>query len=241
MAFVPANFLCFLLPFLTLLSSTAAQTQANISLGSSLTAADNNLSWESPSGDFAFGFRQIGKDGFLLAIWFSKIPQKTIVWSANGNNLVQRGSKVQLTGDGLVLSDTNGDQMWEAEITSPGVAYGAMLDTGNFVLANQTSAPLWQSFDKPTDTLLPAQTLAQGMKLVARYSETNYSSGRYQFEMQLDGNLVLNIRDTSAFTYWKSDTVGSGFAVIFNQSGFLSLQAKNGIILKIFSTPTSST
>ncbi|KAL5566524.1 hypothetical protein UlMin_029688 [Ulmus minor] len=239
MALVPANFLCFLLPLLTLLSSTAAQPRANISLGSSLTAADNNLSWESPSGDFAFGFRQIGKDGFLLAIWFSKIPQKTIVWSANGSNLVQRGSNVQLTEVGLVLRDTNGDQMWYTEITSPGVANGAMLDTGNFVLANQTSAPLWESFDHPTDTLLPGQTLAQGMKLVARYSETNYSSGRHQFEMQSDGNLTLYLLDAPRFAYWK--TVGSGFAVIFNQSGFIYLQAKNRTILNMLSTPASST
>ncbi|KAL5545495.1 hypothetical protein UlMin_005182 [Ulmus minor] len=241
MALVPTNFLCFLLPFLTLLSSTTAQTRANISLGSSLTADDNNMSWVSPSGDFAFGFQQIVKDGYLLAIWFSKIPPKTIVWSANGNNLVQRGSKVQLTKVGLVLTDAEGGQIRDTEMTSPGVAYGAMLDTGNFVLANQASAPLWESFDEPTDTLLPAQTLAQGRKLVARYSETNYSSGSYQFEMQSDGNLVLSIRDSNAVTYWKTDTVGSGFAVIFNQSGFFSLQAKNGTILNMLPTQSSST
>ncbi|KAL5545493.1 hypothetical protein UlMin_005180 [Ulmus minor] len=242
MALVPTNFLCFLLPFLTLLSSTTAQTRANISLGSSLTADDNNMSWVSPSGDFAFGFQQIVKDGYLLAIWFSKIPPKTIVWSANGNSLVQRGSKVQLTKVGLVLTDAEGEQIRDTEMTSPGVAYGAMLDTGNFVLANQASAPLWESFDEPTDTLLPAQTLAQGRKLVSRYSETNYSSGIYQFEMKSDGNLVLSIRDSKAFTYWQTDTVGSGVAVIFNQSGFFSLQAKNGTILNmLLPNQTSST
>ncbi|KAL5567259.1 hypothetical protein UlMin_030423 [Ulmus minor] len=245
MAFVRACSLCFLLSFLTLLSSTTAQTRANISLGSFLTADDNNLSWGSPSGDFAFGFQQIGKDGFLLAIWFSKIPQKTISWFANGNSLVQGGSKVELTEVGLVLREAKGDKIWETDITNPGVAYGAMLDTGNFALANQNSSTLWESFNEPTDTLLPAQTLARGMNLVARYSETNYSSGRYRFAMQLDGNLVLYMMDSPLndqhLPYWETDTVDSGFVVIFNQSGFIYLQRKNGSVLNMLSTQASST
>ncbi|KAL6276066.1 hypothetical protein ACE6H2_019667 [Prunus campanulata] len=62
-----------ILPF-----SIIAQTYNNISLGSSLTARDNNNSvWCSPSGEFTFGFQKIGSDdGFILAIWFNKIPEK---------------------------------------------------------------------------------------------------------------------------------------------------------------------
>ncbi|KAL6347802.1 hypothetical protein AAG906_026331 [Vitis piasezkii] len=46
----------------------------------SLLASDGSSSWKSPSGDFAFGFRPLA-DGslFLLAIWFEKIPERTIV------------------------------------------------------------------------------------------------------------------------------------------------------------------
>ncbi|PQM33269.1 G-type lectin S-receptor-like serine/threonine-protein kinase LECRK2 [Prunus yedoensis var. nudiflora] len=99
-------FLIILLPCTSL-----AQTSTNISLGSSLAALNDNLSWPSPSGEFAFGFRQIGKSGFLLAIWFNKIPDRTIVWSANRNDLVQEGSKVELTSDGmLVLRNSEGDR-----------------------------------------------------------------------------------------------------------------------------------
>jgi len=65
----------------------------NISLGSSLTVANDSSSWTS-SGDFAFGFQQVDEAGF------NKIPERTIVWSANRNNLVQRGSRVQPTTDG---------------------------------------------------------------------------------------------------------------------------------------------
>ena len=131
-------FLILLLPH-----STTAQTSSNQSLGSSLTAQEKDSYWASPSGDFAFGFQQIGKGGYLLAIWSNKLPEKTIVWSANGDNLVPRGSKVELTKDGkFVLNDPAGLEIWKVNFVSSGVAYADMLDTGNFVLASQDSSLL---------------------------------------------------------------------------------------------------
>ncbi|KAI5321271.1 hypothetical protein L3X38_030342 [Prunus dulcis] len=119
----------FMMEFSILPFSIIAQTYNNISLGSSLTAKDNNNSvWCSPFGEFAFGFQKIGMDGgFILAIWFNKIPEKTIVWSANGNNLVQQGSTVELTAHGqLMLNDiATGKQKRIADFGGTGVAYAA--------------------------------------------------------------------------------------------------------------------
>ncbi|KAK7825897.1 g-type lectin s-receptor-like serine/threonine-protein kinase lecrk1 [Quercus suber] len=115
--------------------STSAKSNANISLGSYLTALDDNSSCGSPSG-------------FLLAIWLEKIPEKTIIWSANGNSLVQRGSKVELTiGGQLVLYDSNIQQVWAADVAASGVNYASMLNTGNFVLARQDYVSLWEKSD----------------------------------------------------------------------------------------------
>ncbi|KAM2356713.1 hypothetical protein ACFX1X_005779 [Malus domestica] len=166
----PSPFLLLLLLLLLVLLiqimpfPATAQTQKIISLGTSLTAKDGN-SWTSPSGDFAFGFQEIVKHGFILAIWFNKIPERTIVWSANGDNLVKKGSKVELTEDGrLMLKDTaTVTPIWTADAAS-GVAYAAMFDTGNFVLVNQDSKNLWESFNQPTDTILPTQIINQGTK-----------------------------------------------------------------------------
>ncbi|XP_002513435.3 G-type lectin S-receptor-like serine/threonine-protein kinase LECRK3 [Ricinus communis] len=227
--------------------STNAQTHTNISLGSSLTAQKDDSFWVSPSGDFAFGFQLVDKNGYLLAIWFNEVPEKTIVWSANRNNLVGRGSKVQLTTDGrLVLNDQSNRQLWSANSAADGVSYAAMLDTGNFVLADKDSITLWESFDEPTDTILPTQTMDQGGELIARYSETNYSDGRFKFMLQTDGNLLLYTRkyplDTSNAAYWSTQTsIGSGFQVIFNQSGYIILIARNGSILNdVFSNEAST-
>ncbi|KAI5321250.1 hypothetical protein L3X38_030321 [Prunus dulcis] len=205
-------FLLYFILFMFVPCSTTAQTYRNISLGSSLTALnDDNSSRRSPSGEFAFGFQQIGKDGFLLAIWFNKITEKTIVWSANEDNLVPQGSKVELTADGpFLLNDiSTGKDRSIASSAATGVAYAAMLDTGNFV----HSTILWGSFDQPTDTILPAQTLNNGSRLFA--------------------NKLLK-------SYWKTDTNGSGFQVIFNHSGSIYLAARNGTILNVISSYTLS-
>ncbi|KAM3321060.1 hypothetical protein P3S67_008262 [Capsicum chacoense] len=178
--------------FLVLPLSTIAQSYKNISLGSTLTTSDVTNFWPSPSGDFAFGFQRIGNgsSGFLLAIWFNKLKEKTVVWSANRNNIAPEGSKVELCIDGrLVLTDLNGQEIWVRDMARAGPAYGAMLDTGNFVLANSSSGIVRQSFDEPTDTILPGQVLDQRSRLVSSFSSMNASTGR--FELFLDGELAL--------------------------------------------------
>ena len=130
----PSYLLSLLLLVLLLPYSTTAQTSSNQSLGLSLIAQENGSYWASPSGNFAFGFQQIGNGRYLLAIWFNKIPEKTIVWSTNGDNLVPTGSKVELTKDGqLVLRDPTptGTEIWKSESGGLGVVYAAMLDTGD--------------------------------------------------------------------------------------------------------------
>ncbi|KAL2507905.1 receptor-like protein kinase 1 [Forsythia ovata] len=245
MAFAVSIRMLFVLLFFLPLSATS-QPYRNVTLGSSLTANNANSIWLSPSGEFAFGFQQIIPGGYLLAIWFNKITERTIVWSANRDNLVQEGSKVQLFADGrFELSDPRGQQIWAATLSGVGVAYGAMLDTGNFVLANNSSVVLWQSFEEPTDTLLPTQTLNQDGRLVSSFSKTNYSRGRFLFTLQTDGNLVSYTRnfpmDDVIFAYWSTQTMGSGFQVIFNQSGYIFLVAKNGSILNFVASNAVST
>ncbi|XP_073144189.1 G-type lectin S-receptor-like serine/threonine-protein kinase LECRK3 [Henckelia pumila] len=232
--------------------SSIAQPHSNVTLGSFLIADDTNSSWISPSGEFAFGFRRIAPDGgYLLAIWFDKIPDKTMVWSANRDSPSEEGSRIQLFPDGrfqLVNGPRLGNVIWNAAVAAGRVAYGAMLDTGNFVLALNTSAVAWQSFDHPTDTLLPTQILDQGNSLRSSYSETNSSTGKFDCTVGDDGKLVLRIRnfpvipmDTNVFTYWSTRNTDPGNRLIFNQSGYIFLAASNGSMLEFLSNNGAST
>ncbi|KAI9128926.1 hypothetical protein K1719_000409 [Acacia pycnantha] len=222
-----------------------AQTSGDIiSPGSSLIAEKDGSSWASPSGEFAFGFIQIEDDGFLLAIWFNKIPETTVWWPAKVQNiLVPKDSKIELASNGLFhLVDPEGRQIWNANPLGTEVAYAVMLDSGNFVLCGRDLKTLWQSFDHPTDTILPGQVLKQPAKLVSRYLATNYSRGRFQFKLQKDGNLVLYTTHFPTnlvnLAYWSTQAFGTGFSLIFNLSGYIILRADNGTIISSISPNT---
>ncbi|XP_062013802.1 G-type lectin S-receptor-like serine/threonine-protein kinase LECRK3 [Rosa rugosa] len=211
MAFELAYCLCFLLVFLQLPFFTVAQSDKNISFSSSLTAQeDSNHQWASLSGEFAFGFRKISNSGFLLAIWFVNVHEKTIVWSANRNNPVQEGSTVEFSAQGkLTLTDIGTGKptnIADDQSRDTGVAYAAMLKI----------QPI----------------------------STNYSKGRFKFILDSGGNLMLYtmnypLKSTNVL-YWSIET-GSGFQVIFNQSGSIYLAAQNGSILDWFLRDTVDT
>jgi hypothetical protein len=225
--------------FLLFPSSLVAQRNGNVTVGDSLTAGDEATPWLSPAEDFAFGFRQLDKkDLYLLAIWYNKIPDKTIVWYANGDSPAPKKSTVKLTAElGVVLNNPQGGEIWKSGPGNGEAAYGFMNDTGNFLVANANGEKLWQSFELLTDTLLPTQIMEKGGTLSSRLSETNFSQGRFQFRLIQDGNAVLNTNNLptgfSYEAYFWSNTVDSnssnaGYQVVFNESGYLYvLRASN--------------
>ncbi|XP_077231750.1 G-type lectin S-receptor-like serine/threonine-protein kinase LECRK3 [Tasmannia lanceolata] len=242
------NPLFFFLDLLLFPLSALAQTNGSISLGSSLSTSDNS-SWVSPSGDFAFGFTPVAdKNLFLLAIWFNKVPEKTIVWSANRDSLVLDGSKDELTSSGnLVLSNHQGQEIWRAQDTNGSVTSPSILDTGNLVLRNSNSGITWQSFDHSMDTILPMQILDMGSSstLSSRETETNYLSGRFELDFQADGNFVIytvNLPTRAHYnSYWSTATMGTQSQMIFNQSGYIYLRHTNGSIHNLTSGNIVST
>jgi len=54
-----------------------------------------------------------------------------------------------------------------------------MLDSSNFVLYNSNNNTIWQSFDHPTDTLLPSQHLSIEKVLNSSVSDSNHSTGNF--------------------------------------------------------------
>ncbi|KAH7546582.1 hypothetical protein FEM48_Zijuj01G0216200 [Ziziphus jujuba var. spinosa] len=99
-----------------------------------------------------------------VGIWYKDIPGKTVVWVANRQNPIIDSSGILMinrTGH-LVLLRQRSSVVWSARPTkSLQAPILQLLDTGNLVLRdekddeNSDNNYLWQSFDYPSDTLLP--------------------------------------------------------------------------------------
>ncbi|KAF8404407.1 hypothetical protein HHK36_009292 [Tetracentron sinense] len=227
-----------ILVFLVLLYLLTGVTEAqrkSIKLGSILSPTIPPTSWFSPSSRFAFGFYQ-ERNGYAIGIWFVGKPEKTVVWTANRDDLpVSPNATLDFTKDGkLLLRNVQGQEKLIANVSDT-ASSASMLDSGNFVLYNNEFNIIWQSFDFPTDTILGSQILTAGHHLVSSLSETDHSTGRFRLKMQVDGNLVLypsNTDDTPGDAYWASGTFGnSELQLYLNQStGDLLVRNNTGYI-----------
>ncbi|EEE60705.1 hypothetical protein OsJ_14196 [Oryza sativa Japonica Group] len=111
-----------------------------------------------------------------------------VIWSANRASLVGENATIELTGDGnLVLHEANGRLVWSSNTSVQLVAGMEITEHGNLVLFDQRNATVWQSFDHPTDVLVPGQSLLQGMKLRANTSTTNWTESKLYMTVLPDG------------------------------------------------------
>ncbi|WOG82210.1 hypothetical protein DCAR_0101372 [Daucus carota subsp. sativus] len=234
-----ANSLFTLLVLLSATYFVAAQrrTSNSISQGSSLTPTGNS-SWLSPSGLFAFGFYPQGNNTYRVGIFIAGLRlNKTVVWTANRDDPpVSSGVTLQLTPDGRLILQSQ-DSTTDAVIVDQSISSASMLDSGNFVLFGSNQEKIWQSFDHPTDAILPGQILSQNQELFSRASDSDYSTGIFRLKMQSDSNLVqypVQTPDTAPYAYWSSSTNNQGVNVTLNldPDGHLYLLNNSVSILK---------
>ncbi|XWS24986.1 hypothetical protein CRYUN_Cryun27aG0031900 [Craigia yunnanensis] len=240
-----AFMILFLLLLLSFILNTANAQPRNSSIrpGSSLSP-DNNSYWLSESGQFAFGFYPYG-NGFSVGIWFEKIQQKTVVWTANRDGPPFHNDVTLLlsTEGRLIVQLKQGQETLIAD-ASQSASSASVLDSGNFVLLNSSSGIIWQAFDFPTDTILPSQRLLTGHKPVSSVSETNHSSGKFHIFMQNDGNLVQYPEDSggSNVAYWdtKTQNTGDGVTLNLDSNGLLYLLNATGFNVKNLSSTVNA-
>ncbi|XP_034675266.1 putative receptor protein kinase ZmPK1 [Vitis riparia] len=199
-----------LLLLLTLLLSSPlpSSTLDSLSQGSSLSVGKPEQVLISQSGIFSAGFYPVGDNAYCLAIWFTKPSydgKHTVVWMANRNQPVNGNfSKLSLLESGdLILTDAGRFIVWTIKRVGISPVQLHLFNTGNLVLRTSDGVIQWQSFDSPTDTLLPHQPLTRNTRLVSSRTKTNFFSGFYK--LYFDNNNVLSLvfdgRDASSI-YW---------------------------------------
>ncbi|KAH9803079.1 G-type lectin S-receptor-like serine/threonine-protein kinase [Citrus sinensis] len=139
----------------------------------------------SKDGSFELGFFSPGSSkNRYVGIWYKNIPVKTVVWVANRLNLINDSSgflMINKTGN-LVLTSKSNIVVWSAylskEVRTPVVLQ--LLDSGNLVLRGEQDGDsetyFWQSFDYPSDTLLPGMKLGWDLETGLERRVTSWKS-----------------------------------------------------------------
>ncbi|XP_040367749.1 G-type lectin S-receptor-like serine/threonine-protein kinase At4g27290 isoform X5 [Rosa chinensis] len=152
--------LCFVVFSTSLFSLLFTGSFAVDSINPLQSISDNGSALVSSDGTFELGFFSPGNTKHrYLGIWYKNIPVKTVVWVANRCKPIDDSSGVLMINSTgyLVLLGQNKTVVWWTSLAK--YAQSTMvqlLDSGNLVVRDVTDGKsLWQSFDYPSDTLLP--------------------------------------------------------------------------------------
>ncbi|TKY71595.1 G-type lectin S-receptor serine/threonine-protein kinase [Spatholobus suberectus] len=161
-------------------------------------AISGNQTLVSPTQNFELGFFSPGNSTHIyLGIWYKHIPKQTVIWVANRDKpLVNSGGSLTFSNDGkLILLSHTGRVVWSSNSSGPARnPVAQLLDSGNFVLKDYgDEGYLWESFDYPSDTLIPGMKLGWNFKtglnghLTSWKSPSDPSSGEYTYTVDPRG------------------------------------------------------
>lgn len=152
------------------------------------------LGFFSPTGNF-HGKRYVG-------VWYNNVPEQTVVWVANRDNPINGTSgilTIDSTGNLVILDMKTKVSAWKTNISSAkngADLFSAKLwDSGNFMLFQDPKMDIiaWQSFDYPTNTLLPSMKYGIDKKTGLNRFLTSWKSlndpgtGEYRYIMEFNG------------------------------------------------------
>ncbi|KAL6884696.1 hypothetical protein ACP4OV_010632 [Aristida adscensionis] len=185
---------CFLSPWPPCPSASAAAAGDTLAAGESLSG---NRTLVSAGGRFELGFFSPPGNStqFYVGIWYAQIlPVQTVIWEINRDAPVPGPSSAELavSPDGnLILrrraGAASGEPIWSSNTTrscgNGAAAAAVLLDTGNLQVlcggggnSSAAAAVAWQSFDHPTDTLMPGGWVALNKSTGAHQSLRSWRS-----------------------------------------------------------------
>jgi len=212
----------------TLISSFLEVSDAGDTLTVTQSLKDNQTLVSSDQ-KFELGFFRLGSSSDrYLGIWYKNIPDKAVVWVANRDHPLQNSEAfLTLSSDGKLLLNETGSVVWSSNTTRAARTPGAqLLDSGNFIVKDvgdeydhdNSENYLWQSFDYPSDTLLPGMKLGWNLKtglnrhLRSWKSSDDPSPGDYTYSVDPRGLPQLVLRKGSTKLFRSGSWYGEQFS-----------------------------
>ncbi|ONI12971.1 hypothetical protein PRUPE_4G194900 [Prunus persica] len=178
----------------------------------------------SSGGSFKLGFFSPGySSNRYLGIWYNEISPLTVVWVANRENPLTHLSAgaLNITNQGalVLLSDTNRNSIiWSSNTSRKFIRkpVAQLLESGNLVV-NDGNELVWQSFDYPTDNLLPGMKLGWDLKtglnkvLSSWKDADDPAPGEFSFSIDRSGYPQLVVKKGLRAQYRLGSWNGLGF------------------------------
>ncbi|KAL8510436.1 hypothetical protein ACS0TY_017305 [Phlomoides rotata] len=195
-------FLIIIIIIISLFPPTQEASYPTHTITNSQIFTDNTTSTLiSSGGTFELGFFSPENSNYrYVGIWYKKIPVRTVVWIANRDNPLKDASGVLKVVEPGILALLNGTDtiIWSTNTsTTVQTPVAELLDSGNLVLRDVNDDNpdnfMWQSFDHPTDTLLPGMKLGKNFQtgvevyITSPKDRGNPASGDFTFHFDPTG------------------------------------------------------
>ncbi|PHT90633.1 G-type lectin S-receptor-like serine/threonine-protein kinase [Capsicum annuum] len=209
-------FVSFLVPFCTSIDT--------ISFNQSLKDGDLLV---SSGKSFVLGFFGYSPDKRYVGIWYKNVPELTVVWVANRDNPINGTSgilTIDSTGNLVILDAKTNVSVWSTNASSArkraDTNTAKLEDSGNFVLFQDSKLEVieWQSFDYPTNTLLPSMKYGINKRTGLNRFLTSWKSlndpgtGEYRYTMELNGTPQVFLYKNSSRIWRTGSWTGHGWS-----------------------------
>ncbi|CAN1123737.1 G-type lectin S-receptor-like serine/threonine-protein kinase B120 [Linum perenne] len=212
--------LCIQLIIIIIISCLSQKS--HMCMGADMITENQSLSADqtlvSAGSRFELGFFKPGNSSnYYLGIWYHQVSIRTVVWVANRESPIfnHNSTVLRFSGGNLALFSGSQVPIWITDSTPDSTTTSSkealLLDNGNLVIRSMDSSEiLWQSFDHPTDTLLPGSRLRRNKingdctTVIPWKSEDDPSPGDFSLQLDPNGTTEIVIIRNKSSLHWTS-------------------------------------
>ncbi|CAH1415718.1 unnamed protein product [Lactuca virosa] len=176
---------------------------------------------------FALGFfSPRNSSNRYVGIWYNKVSEQTVVWVANRDHPITNSTGIlslDETGNLVLRESTQPFVFWSTNVSgvvNNNDVSAQLLDSGNLVLFQGQNRQVysWQSFDHPSNTILPGLKFGIDKKTGMNRMATSWKSsgnpgiGEYSFKIETAGSTQLFLYKGTTAVWRGGSWTGHGWS-----------------------------